>query len=841
MEKVFLSHSSADKSYVEYIANQFGKNQCVYDKMCFESGMKNLDEIFKGVDDSSIFVVFISDAALNSKWVKQELSIAEERLNHDQSKLSQIFPIIIDESITHKDSRIPEFMRVGFGSYNLRVIKRREIAYRKIRAQLTRRLLQKSLLFQNKYDIFYGRDKEIAQFKSSFDSGDNIKCIVASGIEGVGRKTYIIAALKNAKIIERYYDPVIISLSDLDGIDDLIVKLYEVGFGQCSLNTIASLTSISQKINALSEALCDIQSHMEHVIIYDDACLIKNDGELRYWFMQAITQIRNEVTISISSRYHINNSFMRSHKEIFHISLLPMTYPEWNGLLRIYSKSIGIEFDSEDRSYFKDIISGYPPQVIFCADLAKDNSSIDYVKNNPEKVVAFGSASATRILEATIPVKLLDVSYEFLAFLSVYGSVPFELVQEVFSLNSKYEDVYRILKSSTICRQEGLGGEYVVINTVVGDYIQRSRFDLPESIANLLKEKLEDFNNNLSDPTFMEKEDFESVRFYLKENLKSGKTIPEKYMYSTLYLKTIYELYNRQKYVQVVDITKNLKESGAFIRFDLPIRDRIQGYYCRALARQRIESFYDEVEYFNRPFVHTNQDKDYIEYQFLRGFMCRNEGRYNKALERYKNVLTKNPKHQGAMREIVIVYKGMEDYESAFIYAQLNYEREPDNPFQIQPYFEALLRRASRNERETENITRMRDTLRRLNDRKPISIYYELMAQYALYIEKDELQVRALLSEGNAKFKDSSFIARTAFNCYEYFHDIENMEKSLQILRQEAKNNKSIEPAVAIRQVILDAYRGKSNLIIQSEIDKISGITEDSKNWLKKRVNSIIS
>lgn len=247
MEKVFLSHSSADKSYVEYIANQFGKNQCVYDKMCFESGMKNLDEIFKGVDDSSIFVVFISDAALNSKWVKQELSIAEERLNHDQSKLSQIFPIIIDESITHKDSRIPEFMRVGFGSYNLRVIKRREIAYRKIRAQLTRRLLQKSLLFQNKYDIFYGRDKEIAQFKSSFDSGDNIKCIVASGIEGVGRKTYIIAALKNAKIIERYYDPVIISLSDLDGIDDLIVKLYEVGFGQCSLNTIASLTSISQK------------------------------------------------------------------------------------------------------------------------------------------------------------------------------------------------------------------------------------------------------------------------------------------------------------------------------------------------------------------------------------------------------------------------------------------------------------------------------------------------------------------------------------------------------------------------------------------------------------------
>ena len=58
MNKIFLSHRSKDKPYVSYIANQFGKDHCVYDEVYFEVGMRNIDEIFREMDKSSIFVVF---------------------------------------------------------------------------------------------------------------------------------------------------------------------------------------------------------------------------------------------------------------------------------------------------------------------------------------------------------------------------------------------------------------------------------------------------------------------------------------------------------------------------------------------------------------------------------------------------------------------------------------------------------------------------------------------------------------------------------------------------------------------------------------------------------------
>ena len=840
MEKVFLSHSSADKTFVEAIAEKFGKDVCVYDKMCFEAGMKNLDEIFKGLDHTGIFVLFISDASLQSEWVQREIAAAEERLNHDGSKLSQIFPIIIDSTICHDDARIPDFLKKGTTSYNLRPILRAPVAYRKIKAQLINRLLQGSLQFSSSYDFFYGRDKEIGSFKSRFDGFDSLRVMVAAGIPGIGRCSYLIQALRNAEIIERYYEPVIISLGPMDAIEDLLAKLYEAGFGDYTFEEVVAMPTIESKIDALTNAFQSIQNFREHIIIYDDGCLVNYSGELKYWFEKAVTAetVRPELTISLASQHSISYMYERKNSWIFSIELSTLPYPEWNGLLRTYSKKIGMELNQEEREYFKDVITGYPPQVIYCADLAKE-MGIEYVKKNTYQLVSNVTGNVTRILETAITGDDVGPGYGLLSFMSMYGLVPVSILHKIFESRPIYQELFHHFRSLTICRYIGSAREYAEVNPVIGDYIQRSNYELPKDIQRILSQELECFSEKLtSNPNIADEEDFESLRFYLKEALKDGQDIPQKFLYSTIYLQSIFELYNSQKYVQVIEIVSALKENGSFNRYDQDIQIRLQGYYCRALARERDKTFYGEVEFFKSC---GDTRKQFVEYHFLRGFMYRNCGNFPKAKEQYLSVLRQSPNHRSAKRELVAVYTGLEDYESAYEYAKENYEKESENVYYIQSYFEVMIHMPDAIMREhIAQIEEMIETIGRINTNKPTDFYYQINALYSAYIEQDEERTLGLLAEGIRKFPYSLYIVRTWFDCCDFFGNITGMEQALKALGEIWDKSRVGNSGYEVRAVIMNAYQKKPEAFLYTKIDSIWGITQDAKNRLKNKVSTIL-
>ena len=475
MNKIFLSHSSSDKPYVSFIADALGKDRCIYDAMCFEEGMKTLEEIFSGIDQASIFVLFISDNSLNSDWVKREIQYAEDKLHHDSSKLAQIFPIIIDPNITHRDSRIPDFLKNGFGAYNLRYIESNRIACRKIIAQQRRLMLNTDLQYKKSQRTFYGRNDEKTSFQRQFDTSDGITCLVASGIENIGRKSYLIECLRTVQVIEEYYEPSIISLNQMDSIEDILMKLSEVGFGNYSLESLLKVSSMEQKINMLSDCFKKIQQYHEHVIIYDNGCIIGYDGELVYWFDKALQLIRKEVTVSIASKNRLHPAYIRKHPYIFSQELSVLPYDERMGLMRKYAQIQRVDLSPEDREFFRDIFTGYPPQIIFCVDLIKDQS-LDYVKSHSYEIVEKFSHKASSLLTAAIPNHLIDVANGFLAFLSSYGIVPTILLNDILGLNQDYVELYRIFRSLTICRSLGSVQEYIEVNPVIADYVQRNRF-----------------------------------------------------------------------------------------------------------------------------------------------------------------------------------------------------------------------------------------------------------------------------------------------------------------------------------------------------------------------------
>lgn len=58
MIKAFLSHSSAQKKFIEKVAETLGRDNCFVDEYTFENGMKTMDEIVKSIANSALFVFF---------------------------------------------------------------------------------------------------------------------------------------------------------------------------------------------------------------------------------------------------------------------------------------------------------------------------------------------------------------------------------------------------------------------------------------------------------------------------------------------------------------------------------------------------------------------------------------------------------------------------------------------------------------------------------------------------------------------------------------------------------------------------------------------------------------
>lgn len=836
MGKIFLSHSSKDKKYVSYIADQFGKDKCVYDELCFEIGCKNMDEIVRELDKTSIFVVFLSNEALNSTWVKDELVLAEEYSLSQNKLLSQIFPIIIDSTIDHKDLRIPDFLKSGLESYNLRVILDNRVAFRKIKAQQKKLLLENPTTARLLSRNFYGRDTEISEFKSNFEVKNLIKCMIASGIPNIGRSSFLLECLYSAKIIEDYYTPPTISLQPFDTLDDLIVKLSEIGFGNYFLDDVTSFDS-DKKVKILIEIFSNIQRYNELVLIYDEGCLVTPTRQLVQYLCEALHQVKNQITILIASKYVVSHHFLSDNEFIYAQNLTALKKTEILGLLRTYGQSKGVNLTEHDRSFFLGSLNGYPLQIKYCIDCIVD-SGIEKVRKEPHLIVEAFSSEISTLVDALCPVESREDYLGLLAFTSTYGIVPTDLLQEIFDNCPKYEGIYNSLKIITVFRVLGISGEYVEVNPTIADYIQRARIELPYDIRCVLERRLEKFNQVLTSDSEVANVNFEDLKYYLKENVKNNRLVPDRFMYSTLYLSSIYELYNNQKYNQLIILVGSLKENGSFARYENAVQTKIQNFYCRSLAREQRKDFYQEVQFYNQ----DDENRDGNEFNYLNGFMEKRSSNYGKALHFYQEVLRRNPKNKSAMREIVSVYLGLEDYSSAVEFARYNYLTDVENPYHIKSYFEIIIRQNNSINSNNENsihVEKMLHTMEKIHSTKPTPMYYEIYAQYLTFVENQKEKAQTLLDIGLTQFPNSSYLAKTYFDCGEFFSDVQMMETSLGVLSQLKEESKSIALVYKMKSVIFDAYNNKHLDLIIGQIRVIKGINSETKNRLENKVTQI--
>src|SRR5690554_4056023 len=303
MIKCFLSHSSTDKErFVRIVASKLHREVCILDENTFEAGMPSTEEIARALDESALFVIFLSSKALESTWVQTELSAAKTLF--DVSKLERIYPIIIEDGLTHQDSRIPEWMRE---SLNIQPILKPGIAARKISSRLIEISWKFHPRLRERAEIFVGRNELIGQFEERIDdfSAPTPVAVIASGLSAIGRKSLLRFSLKKSNIVRDSFVFSSISLARLDSIEDFVLKTLDLGLVNFSSKDFSLSASVEEKTEFAIRMFREISRERERILIEDQGLLVQPDGQLVDWFLEIISELADEsfLIFAIASRY----------------------------------------------------------------------------------------------------------------------------------------------------------------------------------------------------------------------------------------------------------------------------------------------------------------------------------------------------------------------------------------------------------------------------------------------------------------------------------------------------------------------------------------------------------
>ena len=813
MAKAFLSHSSADKkSYVEIVAKKLRKQDVVYDSFTFEEGERNLDEILKGLDDTDLFVFFISDNALKSPWVQRELLEAESRLSKN---IRKVYPIIIDDKITYKDTRIPQWLRE---QYNLKLITKTTIAAQRINYRLREISFEKNQDIISNDDNFVGRTDKLREFEQRIYDFDKNKpaTIFVSGLSGVGRRTFIKQALCKTNIMDKYFKPLEIILEKDISIEDFILKLNDLGlmdFVDTELHSLSNYT-MEEKQNLIKDFILIAYENREIIFIVDEGCIVNYRREVSNWFSDVIDDLPelNNPVFCIASKYNVNYRSHCSGKDsYFFMELNEFTVEERKWLLTKLISFYKIDIDRVNYESIASLLFGLPKQIFYAVDVIRKDNATPFLDKLPIIREYNNNKAALLLSKYESDKKTMD-------FIRLLAELEVMEINFLFSIvpEADYYTLVQELASSHIIELIGIDGELLRLADVVRDYVKRNRLKLSDDFEFKIKSKVKEviesesiFDSHSSTYTFT-----------LKESLKQNLQIDENLLFPSHYLKCMKDLYNSKKnYNRVIELA-NLILSKKDNLDSLVVQD-IRYYLCLALARKKDERFHREIREIKGD-----------EHNFLYGFFFRLCGRYDESLQRLNKVVDARFVASRAKREIVQVYVQIEEYDKAQEYAKRNFEENQGNQFHTQAYFNCLINSENPKKYESQ-MKSLIGNLNKINSEQ--SNEMAAIADSLFQAKVNNLRVKAFdtIRDSVAAYSDSHYPLLALCDIAIKYRDKEELHNAIIALSKYQVSQRTVNKYQAFLLVLEDKLDEAKGLINKD----ISRFPANSKSRILSRLD----
>lgn len=805
--RVFLSHSSKDKerycdSVANYLIETLGQDAVVYDAVTFEAGEKSLNEINRTLSMTGLFVILLSNDAMESRWVKYELNEAYNKLN--DSSLDKVYPIIIDPNLKFGDSRIPDWLR----DYNLKYIARPKKAAKMIVERAKDINWSRHPSFQSQNSIFVGRNDLISQFESRIDNFDlpPLNTFIVSGLPKMGRKSLARQCCIKGTIVPQYYEFSLISLNYQESIEDFIIKVNDLGFTDEKIISKMASKSIDEKVAIATELSKKVSQLSEIIMIKDDGCLIDYKGTLSEWFKRIInsTSVFDKVIFIIITKYKVNYETIRQTYGVTFLNVPELSISERKGLLKRLIEAYSLSLDRIQLDSIIPHLTGYPAQVHYAVELIK-NKGYPYLKRNIKLLSEFNEQEVSILLEKY---KEENRVFEILALIAKYDAISITMLYEILEVSDGYIEVFEQLFNESFFEFEGVNNEYIRLNEVVRNYIQRSNAKVLPAHQ---KKAQEIFRMMFSDNsnTWYNSNDF---LLAVRQTVLEGKEVQPEHIIPSVYLKSMTDFYSNMKYENVVKLANRALEHSNNI--DDRIKYEIQYLLCQALAKLKKSECLSEV-----------QKLKYDDKNFIMAFYYRQIGKNDRALKLLNEVLDKRPNMSKAKREKVLVLKNLQQFDQALLLAKENYYYYSDNPYHIQAYFECVIN-SFYSKSDSRLLEDLLEKLKRIQSEKAQSMYFRCYALYLTYIEQDYGAAMQIIDNAIQDFPiDKKYSLSIKFDIARFFNDIYGMKKILDELEADGAKNNTI---VICRSKLL-AAQGKNKEAVNYFNKNIMFFTDQSK------------
>lgn len=765
MTQVFLSHSSKQKGYVDVIANKLGKFNIVYDVWTFENGNKILDEIYSGIDSSGLFVYFISNEALDSSWVEKEINRAEKYLK--DGRLKRFLPFLIDKTINHGDPRIPEWIKE---EYNLKYISKPTKCFDLIKQAL--RLYSWELYPKKRLadQLFIGRTAEIKLFEERIYDFDrpNPVGIIVSGLYSIGRRKFLKHVLVNANKIKPHYFPPVIALDGRNSIEDLIVKLYGLGYSHLPSDVLKNLSTrtIIKKIQLAAELISELYENNDIVYVLDSLAIVNKQGRLADWYLPLIEVIRplNGLAICVISQARTRTSDLLHNDYVFSIDIPELESYERKAFFRSLLELEKIELSNENFKLISNQFTGFPEQIIYTILLLK-HEGLNYVIDNPHEIIEYSTEKVTRLVKAyesdQLALQILKIlsEAEFLSF-----NVLEDILQDDFQ---KAKDIIFQFSNEFIIEYIGNIKEFIRLNDSVKDYIQRLGYKMEEK-----------YRTNLQRHTQLAFKDYEVVDrdisdyvLSFKEALKNNYEVPQEFLIPSHYVNAMRELYNyERRFGDVITLAERILQNEKYL--DSRINREIRYWMCLSLARKKDKRILKEVQKIDGP-----------DHDFLVGFYYRLIGRNDDAISRFISVLDDTPNFHRAKRELVQAFLNTEQYQEAFDLARENYYQDKNNPYNLQSYFRCLIK--TDGIKAKKELQELLDALEVNPHEKAFEMFLTAKAMFQSIILHDEPKAMQIVEDAIASFPGNIYPYLTKLELLRWKSDFLEIEKTINEIEKE--------------------------------------------------------